>query len=420
MKKRMVKKSSNKIKHILFIISTIILIFILCFSIYKINQYEKLKEKEQLILNNIKKSYYKNIITTKETNLYIKKQEKYKKIGYVINNQILTLDYKKIGNYKDIYFKVKNHDYYVKYKDVKPYKNNLINNNYLYANYGKKIITKKKYNLKQDNSIIYSFNRNDSYEIVENEEKYYGVIYNKKLYQLDKENVLSEEDYIVKNVALKVPILNYHFFYDPSVGEVCNEDICEPTRKFKEQLNYLKDNNFKILTMEEFKKWMYGEIQLPSKSVLITIDDGAMGTSYINGNKLIPILEKYKIPATLFLITAWWNKKDYKSPYLLVQSHGYNIHNSNKCRTARAFCMTQNDLVQDLKKSISLVDSDLSFAYPFFMVNDKIEKSVKEAGFKLAFIGGWKKATRSNDKYRIPRYEIINSISIEQFKSYVN
>ena len=39
------------------------------------------------------------------------------------------------------------------------------------------------------------------------------------------------------------------------------------------------------------------------KSVLITIDDGALGTGIQNGNKLIPILEEYKMHATLFLIT---------------------------------------------------------------------------------------------------------------------
>ena len=55
--------------------------------------------------------------------------------------------------------------------------------------------------------------------------------------------------------------------------------------------------------MEEFRKWMYGEIEIPSKSILITVDDGAMGTGKHNGNKLNPLLEEYHMNATLFLIT---------------------------------------------------------------------------------------------------------------------
>ena len=54
--------------------------------------------------------------------------------------------------------------------------------------------------------------------------------------------------------------------------------------------------------MREYVDWIYGRIELPKKSVLLTIDDGAMGTGKHNGNKLNPLLEKYQINATLFLI----------------------------------------------------------------------------------------------------------------------
>ena len=69
----------------------------------------------------------------------------------------------------------------------------------------------------------------------------------------------------------------------------------------------LKIMGTKTLKMSEFKKWMFGEIELAEKSVLITVDDGAKGTGKHNGNKLIPILEEYNMNATLFLITGWWS-----------------------------------------------------------------------------------------------------------------
>ncbi len=53
--------------------------------------------------------------------------------------------------------------------------------------------------------------------------------------------------------------------------------------------------------MQEFRDWMYGKKSIFQKrSVLITIDDGAMGTGAHNGNKLIQFLEEYEMHATLF------------------------------------------------------------------------------------------------------------------------
>lgn len=226
--------------------------------------------------------------------------------------------------------------------------------------------------------------------------------------------------YVTKSIGNGIAVLNYHFFYDPQLGEKCGEIICEPVAMFKEHLNYLKENNFKTLSIEEFRAWIYEEKELPKKSVLITIDDGAMGTSKINGNKLIPLLEEYDMKATLFLITAWWQKENYYSPNLDIQSHGYDIHKTGDCGRAKAACLSHDDLVSDLKKSIPLVDSATSIAYPFYIYNDKIIESVKASGFKMAFTGGGKKAYRNSNKYAIPRYEIFNSTSFESFKKYVN
>jgi len=217
----------------------------------------------------------------------------------------------------------------------------------------------------------------------------------------------------------RVAVLNYHFFYD-SNSESCNESICLDIGRFKEQLKYLKDNGFNTLTIQDFADWIYGNKELPGKSVLITIDDGAMGTSFINGNKLIPALEEYGMNATLFLITAWWERANYKSPNLQIQSHGYDIHITGNCGQARALCLSYDELVNDLKQSIPLVDDTTSLAYPFYAYNDNFINSLKDTGFKIAFAGGNTKATRNSNKYVIPRYIIYKTTSLDTFASYVN
>lgn len=216
-----------------------------------------------------------------------------------------------------------------------------------------------------------------------------------------------------------IAVLNYHFFYDEQIGG-CNESICLSTKKLRDHLEYLKTNGFKAVTMKEFKKWMYGEIELPTKSVLITVDDGAMGTGAHNGNFLIPLLEEYKMHATLFLIAGWWDIKNYQSPYLNIQSHTYDMHLYGTCGRGQINCATYEEARADLQKSLDIIGNDDSFCFPFYMYNDTSLKAVQDAGFKLAFVGGNRKATRNSNKFLIPRYPIISDITLNDFISIVN
>ncbi len=218
--------------------------------------------------------------------------------------------------------------------------------------------------------------------------------------------------------ASRIAVLNYHFFYDEAT-EKGNQSIFISTKKFEEQLKYLKDNNYKTLTMKEFKAWMYGEIELPKRSVLITVDDGAQGTGFHNGNKLIPLLEKYDAKATLFLITGWWDKSNYVSKNLEIESHTNDMHTESFCknvtRGAKMLCLSDEEVLKDLKASVDILGTNTAFAFPFYAYSEKSIELLKQTGFKLAFIGGNVKATRNSNKYKIPRYPIQKSITLEQF-----
>jgi len=217
----------------------------------------------------------------------------------------------------------------------------------------------------------------------------------------------------------KVAVLNYHFFYE-NWSEGCHESICENMDRFREQLKWLNDNGYKTLTMKEFVDWMYGNISVPEKSVLITIDDGAYGTGKHNGNHLIPTLEEYKVHATLFLITGWWDISNYQSEYLEVESHTHDLHIRENCgHTSKVNCVGYDRLLDDLKQSIEITKSTTAFCFPFYESTNESIQAVKDAGFKVAFVGGNRKASRSSDKYRIPRYPIQDSTTLEKFISYV-
>lgn len=219
--------------------------------------------------------------------------------------------------------------------------------------------------------------------------------------------------------ATKIAVLNYHFFFDPTIGETCPDGNCKTVQDFEDELIYLQQNNYKTLTMDEFVKWMYGEIELPARSVLITVDDGAMGTGAHNGNKLIPLLEKYQAHATLFLITGWWSIENYRSPYLDIESHTFDMHEGNICkdqpRGSKLLCSTREQVLEDLNKSVEITGSKNAFCFPMYVYNDTVLSVINEIGFKLAFVGGDVKATRNSNKYKVPRYHIYRSTTLDQF-----
>ena len=231
------------------------------------------------------------------------------------------------------------------------------------------------------------------------------------------EDVQESEPVINKNQGIAV--LNYHFFYDPAT-QTCDETICLKVDKFREHLEYLKNNGYKTLTMKEFTNWMYGKIELPEKSVLITVDDGAMGTGKHNGNHLVTLLEEYKMHATLFLITGWWDISNYQSKYLEVQSHTNDMHKYGDCGRGQLVCADYNKAKEDLAKSLEIVKDNTSFCYPFYSYDDEAIQAVKDLGFKVAFIGGNVKAKRNNDKYKIPRYPITSDITLNDFISKIS
>ena len=237
---------------------------------------------------------------------------------------------------------------------------------------------------------------------------------------VNKENVIDPYPFNKVNNEQSIPVLNYHFFYDESAGEACNENICLDTAMFERHLKYLKENGYKTLTMEEFTEWMYGDLELPEKSVLLTVDDGAMGTGKHNGNKLIPLLEKYDLQATLFLITGWWDIENYRSKNLDINSHTHDMHKRGTCGKGQVVCATDKELLNDLNTSLTIVDNNNSFCFPFYQYSEESLKTVEKAGFKLSFIGGNTNAKRSDNKYMVPRYPIHKSHSFEDFVAMLN
>ena len=324
-----------------------------------------------------------------------------------------------MGKYKGNYVKLKNSNYYVENNDVEKTEMFLDNKRYKnYIKFDEEIITKNIVTLNY-NDTKYRIYSKLIFDVIEKVDNKYYVEFDNKLVWLDKNDIEKTIEKLDKTEsANEMAVLNYHFFYDPKKNEVCNQIICHTVEQFESHLKYLTDNNYFAPTLEEFEKFIDGSIRLPKKSVLVTIDDGAMGVS----SKAIPLLEKYKIQAVLFLITSYWPKENYQSEYLELASHTNNMHTIRVCpgdQGGGIKCLSEEFIQNDLKTSRDILNQTVYFAYPFYEYNDYSIAMLKQAGFRMAFIGRGKKAKVGSDKMLVPRYGIDTSTGVGELKQMI-
>ncbi len=70
------------------------------------------------------------------------------------------------------------------------------------------------------------------------------------------------------------------------------------TDVFRSQMQALKASGVPVISMKEFLEWKLGDMQLPAKCVMITIDDGWKSV-YTDA---YPILKETGFPFTIFPI----------------------------------------------------------------------------------------------------------------------
>lgn len=373
--------------------------------------------KDENVLIKIKSNYGSAVKTTKDTKLYINDNGKYKDVGNINKDNILELE--SIDNIRldNKYFKLLNSDYYVSYKDVEP-TTDTINKRYLnYIEFPIEVTTKESTVYYDENfNEVLTINIPVTARVIVNLNDYYGISLLSRLVYVKKEDfsniveVDSSED-----MAESIPAILYHFIYLDGDSS-CNDIICHSEEQIDSHFKFLADNNIFTLNTSEVLSFIKGEINLPKKSILITIDDGARAENFI------PFLEKYGLNATLFLVSSWYPVSKFSSPYLEIASHTHNMHTTGVCPTGQGGginCLPENEILNDLKLSRETLNNTKAFCFPFYEYSDYSINLVKEAGFEMAFIGGSTKIKKGIDPYKIPRYPILSSFGVDYISNLV-
>jgi len=199
---------------------------------------------------------------------------------------------------------------------------------------------------------------------------------------------------------------------------------------FEQEMQAIKDNGFTVISMQDFLAWRRDEKEIPTKSALITIDDGYV-SAYDNA---MPILKKFGYPFTMFVYIqyvgsggksiSWDQLAEMRDAGVEIGCHSYT-HQSLKGKGALLTKQAAEEikrigyepwLHKEIIDSKKLLENRLgikvsTFAYPGGIYNEQAREVIKQAGYEAAFVTYGQRNTFSS-----PVFDMIGRYGIESNK----
>ena len=285
-----------------------------------------------------------------------------------------------------------------------------------------------------------TINKNEKI-ILKKDKKYKGKNCNDGYY---KAVVNGKEGYICSTYttqelrnAKKIPIFTFHRIVTDETKNLLlpHDQWTESYSMFQKQIEYLYNNEYKTINLDEFYCWYKGECNFPKKTVVLVFDDGNLDDYYL----VMPTLKKYGFKGTTFLVGSRVKEKQ-EAPYedtirryisqdiidktkeeypdFDLQSHSYNFHYVDKNNLPHVKNMTKEEIMQDFEYNKKFGFKYI--AYPYGIYTKDLQEASKESGYRLGFwFGHQDYATRKSNPYLVPRIKINGYSNIDTLKNYL-
>ena len=214
---------------------------------------------------------------------------------------------------------------------------------------------------------------------------------------------------------VNVPVLMYHAVSDNMWG--INELFVKPA-EMEKQLAYLVDNGYDPIWFEDLS-----HVEDYDKPVILTFDDGYDD----NYTELFPLLQKYNVKATVFIIgnamgkTHKMTEEQVKalsdSGLVSVQSHGYTHHDMDKMDEA-TLEYELGETWRVLTRVTGKIPTVLCYPTGYFS-NTTLMVAERYYHFGLKMQGGLYNTSKDNP-YKVSRYYISRYTDIYTFASYIS
>lgn len=226
------------------------------------------------------------------------------------------------------------------------------------------------------------------------------------------ENTIAKrnEDSLVLGANVTVPVLMYHYIrVNPNPSDKVGWNLSVTPDNFNKQMNYLASNGYHTITLDELGAALFNKAQLPSKPVVITLDDGYKDAY----TQALPILKSHGLKAIDFVITgfvggpnflSWSDIREMKdSGVFTFGSHTVNhvalTYGSNES-IAYEVTQSKNELQNNLGTLVNWL------AYPYGIVDERVTRFVSKVGYVGAFGTNFGSSQSTDFMYRLPRVRV--------------
>lgn len=210
-----------------------------------------------------------------------------------------------------------------------------------------------------------------------------------------------------------VPIAMYHLV-NPEVNPAIERMIVSP-RTFERQLRFLAKHRYNVMPLESLVHLMKVKGRIPPRTLAITFDDGYKD----NYTYAFPILKKYNLPATIFIIVNEVGRPDRLSWEEIKEMRSSGIISFGS-HTLGPEPLTDIGSLEEVKKQIfdsqKILEEKLGipvtmFSYPAGRFNNQIRQLVIDAGYALAVTTSPGKDYPDNDVFALKRIRISENSS---------
>jgi peptidoglycan/xylan/chitin deacetylase (PgdA/CDA1 family) len=204
-----------------------------------------------------------------------------------------------------------------------------------------------------------------------------------------------------------LPIAMYHSV-QPQVP--AGNRLIVSTRTFDRQMAFLKKHRYNVLSLEAAARALAGHARIPARAVVVTFDDGNED-NYIYA---YPILKKYGLPATIFVIVEDIGKpgrltlaqiREMRASGLITfgshsLTHPFLEQIDDPVRLHAEITGSRIQLAQLLGEPVN------TFSYPCGRLSPAVRQLVQEAGYAAAVVTNPGKKCADDDVFALKRLRI--------------